>query len=296
MTIALELAGLTVRFKSFTLGPLDIALEPGRVIGIVGPNGAGKTTTLRCIAGNLQPDAGEIVVYGRKAKLDDGSWKEIIGYVPDSPVFFERMTAGSFLKFMSRFYSSWSPPFAEELTKKFRLDPDSRLKHLSAGNRTKVSLLAAMAHRPRLALFDEPTAGLDPIVRAEVFDILWTMMEKENMTILYSTHNMDDLHRFADELVFLHDGQVRLHSSKDELIDRWRRIRFENDGTPAAAEGVVQATRIGGEYEVLSCDGERTIKALSSTGARKVRGQALTLEEIAVSIMKGKGDVSNHHR
>jgi len=296
MDTALRLDGLTVRFKRFTLGPVDLTLQPGRVTGLVGPNGSGKTTTLRCVAGNLYPDGGAIDVFGRRASHEDGSWKELIGYVPDSPCFFERMTAGSFLRFMSGFYPDWSDAFADGLVERFRLDRDARVQHLSAGNRMKVSLVAALAHRPRLALFDEPTAGLDPLVRTEVFDVLWEMMENEQMTVLYSTHIMDDLHRLADDLVFLHDGRVVLHSAKDELIDRFRRIRFALDGELPALEGVVATLRDGAEHEVVSSNGERTLGALSVAGATRVRAQTLTLEEIAVSIMKGNGNVAHRHR
>jgi ABC-2 type transport system ATP-binding protein len=296
MNAALELHELTVRFKRFTLGPLRLELEPGRVTGLVGPNGSGKTTTLRCVAGNLYPDAGEITVCGRKATHHDGSWKEVIGYVPDSPCFFERMSAGNFLRFMSGFYPDWSHSFAGRLAERLRLDLGARVKHLSTGNRMKVSLVAALAHRPRLALFDEPTAGLDPIVRTEVFEVLWEMMGSEDMTVLYSTHILDDLHRLADDVVFLHDGRVRLSASKDDLIDRWRRIRFGLDKELSNLAGVVEATRVGPELEVISNDGRSTLAALSNLGATRVRAQSLTLEEIAVNIMKGNGDVTHRPR
>jgi ABC-2 type transport system ATP-binding protein len=209
-----------VHYKRFSLGPLDLDLEVGKVIGLVGPNGSGKTTTIRCVAGNLHRDAGTIDVCGRPAVPEDGAWKAAIGYVPDLPVFYEWMTAGRFLEFMSGFYATWSGPFAATLVGRFRLDLAEKVKRLSTGNRVKLSLVAALAHRPRLALFDEPTAGLDPVVRTEVFDVLCEMMEEGEMTILYSTHILDDLHRLADDLVFLSDGKIQLQSAKDDLIDR----------------------------------------------------------------------------
>jgi ABC-2 type transport system ATP-binding protein len=294
MSAALTLRGLTLRYNRFTLGPLDLELKPGRVVGLVGPNGSGKTTTLRCVAGNLYPDAGEITVHGRRAAPHDGSWKELIGYVPDKPVFFEWMTAGGFLEFMSGFYPDWSSRFAGELARRFRLDLGARVRQLSTGNRMKVFLVAALAHRPRLALFDEPTAGLDPVVRTEVFDTLWGMMEREEMTILYSTHILDDLHRLADDLVFLRDGGVNVHSSKDDLIDRWRRIRFRYDGESSRLEAVVKSTHLGQDHEILSSDGDRTLTALSAIGAHEIRACPLSLEEIAVNIMKGEHHVPHH--
>jgi ABC-2 type transport system ATP-binding protein len=296
MSVPLELEGLEVRFRRFILGPLDLALQPGRVVGLVGPNGSGKTTTLRCVAGNLHPDGGRITVDGHTAALNDGSWKSHIGYVPDRPVFYERMRVESFLSFMSGFYDDWSSALAHKLAGRFSLDLAARLRNLSAGNRMKVSLVAALAHRPKLALFDEPTAGLDPIVRAEVFEVLWEMMESEQMTIFYSTHILDDLHRLADDLVFLHGGRVVLQSSKDDLIDGWRRFRFELDSDLHGVEGIIESKRIGSRHELVTSDGEGTLAALDAAGARGVTVQGLTLEEIAVHIMKGNGNVSYHNR
>jgi ABC-2 type transport system ATP-binding protein len=122
------------------------------------------------------------------------------------------------------------------------------------------------------------------------------MMGREEMTVLYSTHILDDLHRLADDVVFLHDGRVRLSASKDELIDRWRRIRFGLDRELSDLAGVVEANRVGPEFEVISNDGQSTMDALSNVGATGVRAQSLTLEEIAVNIMKGNGDVSYRPR
>ena len=272
MTPALDLRGLALRYKRFTLGPIDLRLEPGRVVGLIGPNGSGKTTTLRCVAGNLYPDAGSIVVHGWTARTNDAGWKAMIGYVPDRPEFFEHQRAGAFLRLISHLYPDWSDTLARELIHRFRLDPQRKVKQLSAGDRMKVWLIAALAHRPKLALFDEPTAGLDPVVRSEVFDVMGTMMESEEMTILYSTHILDDLHRLADELVFLDRGQVRLHAAKDDLIDSWRRIRFRRNGE---------------SREVVSQDVPTTLTELSGSGAETVSVSPLTLEEIAVAIMKG---------
>jgi ABC-2 type transport system ATP-binding protein len=287
MDIALGLRGLEVHFDRFKLGPLDLDLEVGKVVGLVGPNGSGKTTTIRSVAGNLHRDAGAIEVCGKSAIREDGSWKANIGYVPDVPVFYEWMTAARFLEFISGFYPTWSGSFAAELSSRFRLDLQEKTKRLSTGNRVKLSLVAALAHKPRLALFDEPTAGLDPVVRTEVFDVLCEMMERDHMTILYSTHLIDDLHRLADELVFLISGEIRLHEPKDDLIDRWRRVRFHHAEALSDLEGVLQHERQDRLHELVTPDGEKTASDLAARGAEAIHAQPLTLEEIAVLIMKG---------
>jgi ABC-2 type transport system ATP-binding protein len=158
---------------------------------------------------------------------------------------------------------------------------------MSAGNRVKLSLVAALAHRPRLALFDEPTAGLDPVVRTEVFDVLCEMMERDDMTVLYSTHIVDDLHRLADELVFLIEGKVGLHEAKDDLVDRWRRIRFLHAEPLSDLDGVMHHERDGRLHELVAPDGDKTAAELATRGVESIALEPLTLEEIAVQIMKG---------
>jgi len=286
MSIALGIHGVRVQFERFELGPVELELETGRVVGLVGPNGSGKTTTMRCIAGNINRDSGTIEVCGRPCLAEDGTWKAAIGYVPDAPVFFEWMRAERFLEFMSGFYPTWSDSLALDLSRRFQLDLKAKTKHLSGGNRVKLSLVAALAHRPRLALFDEPTAGLDPVVRMEVFDVLCEMMESEDMTILYSTHIVDDLHRLADELVFLIGGKVRLHEAKDDLVDRWRRIRFQHTDSLDDLNGVFRHERNGRVHELLTPNGEDTLADLEARGAEAIAVLPLTLEEIAVQVMK----------
>lgn len=288
MTAILQARGLEVKRGSFTLGPLDITLEPGRVYGLVGPNGAGKTTLLRALAGTLRRQAGEVTVLGQPAREDSGDWKRPVGYVPDAPTFYESMTGREVLAFFSRYYDTWDESWARELAGRLELELSFRVKQLSRGNRMKLMLTAALAHRPRLALFDEPTAGLDPVVRAEVFDLLWEMMEGEEMTVLYSTHIVDDLHRLAEELIFLRAGRTILHEHKDDLVDRWRRIVVRHDGELPTLPGEVHRIGRGQETELVSATGEDTLDELRRRGLDGIQARAMSLEEIAVQVLKGR--------
>jgi ABC-type multidrug transport system ATPase subunit len=140
-----------------------------------------------------------------------------------------------------------------------------------------------------MALFDEPTAGLDPVVRSEVFHVLSGLMEDDGMSLVYSTHVLGDLQRLSDELVFLNDGAITLHASKDELLDSWRRLLFRHGGALVGLEGVVHETRQGETRELITRNGERTMEALRASGVENVHSGVLRLEEIVVHIMKGAG-------
>src|SRR5690606_27974435 len=206
MSSAVSLAGVRKQYPGFELGPIDLEVEQGTALALIGPNGAGKTTLMDLIGGALAPSAGRIEVLGRDATGTDPSWKASVGYAGEQP-FFERWTARANLRFLAGFYPAWSVAAEERLVEQFALPVEKRVKALSRGNRVKLQLVAALARQPRLLLLDEPTAGLDPLVRNEVLGTLWDLLEDEGITLVYSTHILSDVDRLADELAFIRDGR-----------------------------------------------------------------------------------------
>ena len=286
MEKAFNLTGVVKRYPEFTLGPLDLDLEPGTVLGYIGPNGSGKTTTLQCISGLLRADAGNIEVFGRPNDLRDPEWKTNIGYVGDVHAFYEDWSARRNLEFLAGFYPNWSPSRAATLATRFELPLDKKARALSTGNRVKLSLVAALAHSPRLLLFDEPTSGLDPVVRAEVLDVLFEAVETGERAIFYSTHILSDLSRLADELAFIHEGKILERTAKDDLSDRWRRISFRLSGDTVAIDGEVRHHREGDDHHVVSKHWERTIGMLRDLGAVNIQEMRMSIDEIAVEIIR----------
>ena len=195
-------------YRDFKLGPIDLELEPGTVLGLIGPNGAGKTTLIQCLVGLLRPDSGDMRVFGNPNDLNKPEWKLDIGYVGDAQVFWERWTAAGNLRFISQYYPDWSDQRASELAERFRLPLNKRAKDLSTGNRVKLSLIMALAHSPKLLLLDEPTSGMDPVVRAEVLDVLFEILETGDRAILYATHILSEISRLVDDLAFI-DGKIQ---------------------------------------------------------------------------------------
>ena len=287
---AARLVGLTKRFEGFQLGPLDMTLEPGTVLALVGPNGAGKTTTLNCMAGLLVPDEGGAEVFGAPVHPARPAYRRDLGYVGDESGFFQRWTTGRNLDYLARLLPGWSNDRARRLADRFGLPLGKAVNQLSRGNRTKLALVAALAHGPRLLLLDEPTAGLDPVVRSEVLDVLWEVTEDGEHAVLYSTHVLSDVSRLADELAFLRDGRIVLRAVRDELAERWRRISFRLPDLDVELDGAVEHRRVRSEHQVITRDADATLRQLAELGAEAVEVSRMSVDEIAVQILK-----EDHH-
>ena len=285
-TAAARLTGLTKRFPGFQLGPLDATLEPGTVLALVGPNGAGKTTTLNCIAGLLVPDDGAAEVFGQPVHPSRPAYRRDLGYVGEETGFYQRWTAERNLEVLARLMPGWSTERAHRLVERFGLPLGKPVKDLSRGNRTKLALVAALAPGPRLLLLDEPTAGLDPLVRSEVLDVLWETTEDGEHAVLYSTHILSDISRLADELAFLRDGRLLLRTGREELGDSWRRVSFRLQQEVVELAGVVEHRRVRAEHQVITRDAPATLEQLSGLGAEAVEVSRMSVDEIAVQILK----------
>jgi ABC-2 type transport system ATP-binding protein len=283
---AARLSGLVKRWPGFRLGPLDLDLEPGTVLALVGPNGAGKTTTLNCMAGLIVPEEGVAEVFGARAHPSRTDFRRDVGYVGEESGFFRRWTARRNLKYLSTLIPGWSKDRAQRLIDRLALPLDKSVSKLSRGNRTKLALVAALAHGPRLLLLDEPTAGLDPVVRAEVLDVLWETTEDGEHAVLYSTHVLSDINRLADELAFLRDGRFVLRTGRDALADSWRRVSFRLQAEQVDLPGVVEHRSVRSEHQVITRDADATLQRLNGLGAEAVEVARMTVDEIAVQILK----------
>jgi ABC-2 type transport system ATP-binding protein len=291
MEKAFQYRNVIKTFQDFQLGPIDLELEPGKVLGLVGPNGAGKTTFIQCLVGLLRADAGDMSVFGRPNDLNRPEWKLDIGYVGDIHVFWERWTAAKNLQVYSQFYPNWSHQKASALAKRFQLPLERKARDLSTGNRAKLSLIMALSHLPKLLLLDEPTSGLDPVVRAEVSDVLFEALEAEDQTILYATHILPEINRLVDDLAFIDNGQIHLRIPKEDLIDRWRKISFRYAAEDIPCKSVVRHCHEGNEHQIISSDFPVIVDQLKELGAENIQDLHMSIEEITVQILKGGKNV-----
>jgi len=294
MPQAFEFKNLIKTYPDFKLGPLALDLAPGMVLGFVGPNGSGKSTTMHCLAGLVRPDSGSMEIFGRENDLNDPAWKFDVGYVGDIHVFYEGWSGEKNLQFLAQFYPNWSHEFAAKLAQRFDLSLKKKAKELSTGNRAKLAIIAALAHAPKLLILDEPTAGLDPVARAELQDVLFELMADGERAIFYSTHILPEISRLADELAFLQNGRIVLRTAKDDLTEKWRKITFRLSRNNLKFESVVSHQREGNDYQVISSDFEATMRQLHELGVENVQHSRLSVDEIAVQILKGGKNVATH--
>ena len=226
----LDLRGVVKRYRAFQLGPVDLVVPPGSVTALVGPNGAGKTTLIRIVMGLAAPSAGSVRIFGRALDPDDVATKAAIGFVPEEPFLYPEMTAEWHGRYASVHFPTWDEALYRELLERFDVPPRRRVKELSRGTRVKAELALALAHRPRLLVLDEPTSGIDPLVRGEVLQELARTAADGEAGVLFSTHITEDVDRIADRVVFLVGGVVRLVEERERLRERWQELWLDVRG------------------------------------------------------------------
>lgn len=221
---AIEINGLKKSYKDFDL-ELSLALPKGCIMGLVGENGAGKSTTIKCILGMVEKDAGTIIVLGQDTGRGYTPLKEQIGVVMDEPPFPDGLTAKQIGRVMAGIYKSWDSTVYNAYLTRFSLPLDKCFKDFSRGMKMKLSIAAALSHHPALLILDEPSSGLDPLVRDEVMDIFSEFTRDENHSILISSHIVSDLEKICDYIAFIHKGQLMLCEEKDELLEKFCFVR-----------------------------------------------------------------------
>ncbi len=222
---ALSLRGLTKAFgDKRAVDALDLNVRAGELYALLGPNGAGKTTTLRMVAGLLQPDAGEISVFGVDARASPKDAKRITAWLPDEPMLYDKLTAWEHLEFVAGLWgvpSKIAKARAQELLELLGLwdHRDDRCEGFSRGMKQKAALAAALIHEPKLLMLDEPLTGLDAAIARQVKDLLQTRV-RAGATIILTTHILDVAERMAHRIGIIRDGKLVAEGTLAELQAR----------------------------------------------------------------------------
>jgi ABC-type multidrug transport system ATPase subunit len=227
--LAVETHGLTKRFgDQVALSDLSLQVPTGAVYLLVGPNGAGKSTTLKVLLDLMRASAGTAEVFGLDSVERAPEVRANIGYVPERPDWgYGWMRVGRLLEHHALYYPTWDQSYAEKLVQKFELRMDRKVGVLSKGQARRVHLTMALAHRPPLLLLDEPTDGLDPLMRDETLGVIADHLAETETTVVLSTHHVEEVERLADHIGVLRGGQLRAQMSRADLDAGLRRYRVE---------------------------------------------------------------------
>ncbi|MGZ4135587.1 MAG: ABC transporter ATP-binding protein, partial [Tumebacillaceae bacterium] len=214
---AIETRGLTKLFDGdVVVNDLDLVVPQGSIFGLMGPNGAGKSTLIRMLMGILKPTAGSGTILGRPLDDPTGLVRAQVGYVADFQQMYPMMKVRDVIELCARVYPQWDKKRTELLMKTFNVAPNKWVRALSKGMKTQLALLIALSMRPRLLILDEPTSGLDAVMKQNFMQLIMEVAASGDTTIFFSTHNLHDLERMADQVAVMMQGKLLLNSSLDD--------------------------------------------------------------------------------
>jgi ABC-2 type transport system ATP-binding protein len=266
------------------LQDVSLAVSRGCVFGLVGENGAGKSTLLKHLLGLWRAETGDVRVFGKDPVSDPVSVLGRIGYLSEQPDLPGWMRVVELLRYTQAFYPRWDARYADQLRERFGLDPDARIRTLSKGQHARLGLIAAEAHRPDLLILDEPSSGLDPLVRRDILEAIIRTVTDEGRTVIFSSHLLDEVERVSDHLAMLHQGALRFCAPLDEIKARHRRISLHFDrpqAGPPHLPGAIRVDGAGREWTVI-CDAARIHAGAMAqhAGATLVEDGTASLDEI----------------
>ena len=284
----IEIKNVSRRFSfKVALDNVSLNVPRGVVFGLVGENGAGKTTLIKHVLGLLKAQSGTVRVFGLDPVADPVGVLGRLGYLSEQRDLPLWMRVDELLRYTRAFYPKWDTAYAEDLRKQFGLNPAARIKNLSRGECAKAGLLLALAHRPELLLLDEPSSGLDPVVRRDILEAIIRTVVDEGRTVFFSSHLLDEIERVSDHLAMMVDGRFVLSGPLDAIKESHHRLtlRFETaQARPPALAGALSMNGGGQEWTVICNGALGALKAAAAKlGASIVDEGVPSLDEIFVA-------------
>ena len=280
----IEVRDLTRRFGArAALDRVSLSVARGAVHGLVGANGAGKTTLIRHILGQLRAESGSVRVFDLDPTADPVRVLSRIGSLSEENDLPGWMRVDELIRYTRAFFKGWDNAYAEELRRTFELDPAARIKTLSKGQKARAGLLIALAHRPDLLVLDEPSSGLDPIVRRDILAAVIRTIAEDGRTVLFSSHLLDEVEAVADHVTMISHGKVVQSAPLQALKQSHRAVsvRFsEVRQRPPDVTGVLRWDGAGRDWTAVCRDGAELHTAAAGWNALIVTERAPTLDEL----------------
>lgn len=284
----IDIKGLTRKFgPKIALDNVSLTVPRGIVFGLVGANGAGKTTLIKHVMGLLKAMTGSVRVFGLDPVADPKGVLSNVGYLSEENDLPGWMRIDELMRYTQAFYSSWDESYAEQLRQSFALEPSAKVKHLSKGQKARAGLLVALAYRPKLLVLDEPSSGLDPIVRRDILGAVIRTIADEGRTVVFSSHLLDEVERVSDMVAMINQGTIVFCGALDHIKATHHRLtlRFASAQTrPPALAGALSWEGAGVEWSAI-CNGQlaELQTAAAAQGARIVDQHVPSLDEIFVA-------------
>ena len=284
-TTVVDVTGLSRTYGDRkALDGVSFRANPGQVYGLVGSNGAGKTTLLKHLLGLLRATAGTVRVFGLDPVRDPVGVLGRIGYLSEERDLPEWMSIEELMRYTQAYHPTWDAGYARELLETFALDPRKKIKDLSKGMRAQAGLIAAVAHRPQLLILDEPSSGLDVVVRRDILDAVVRAVADDGRTVIFSSHLLDEVERMSDHVTLMHQGRVTLSGVLDQVRRTYQRsrVRFtEHFDEPPVLDTALMMEGGGRTWSVVHSGSlEQFHRAVRARGGDIVESRDATLEEI----------------
>jgi ABC-2 type transport system ATP-binding protein len=270
---------------------LDLRVAQGTVYGLLGRNGAGKTTAIKMLLGMAHPSYGQAEILGEDSAHLRPETRARVAYLAEGHPLYRWMTIGQAVSFTRAFYARWNQHLLEQILDHFELSSGRRIRRLSRGQQAQVALALAVATDPEVLILDDPTLGLDTVVRRDFLESLIQIIQRRGRTILFSSHILGDVERVADRIGIIVDGVLRADCPTDHFKDSVRKVTLDFEGQPPevpGCAGLVNGRQVGRKLElVLVGYGEEHRQLFDSLRPRDVEVLDFNLEDAFIEYTRG---------
>ncbi len=274
-----------------------LTVSRGEIRGLIGNNGAGKTTLIKCITGIYKPDDGS-VLYDDEKIYDNPDVKHKVGYISDNCGYLGRYSVAGMIRLYENYYPNFNKEKFNTLNEEFGLELKSKVRNLSKGQKMRLGFMLELSKQPEYLILDEPTSGLDPVAKSKFMEILVQEVERGNIGVLISSHNLGDLEKLCDTITLIEDGKVTNNTNVDDLKEQFVKLQVVIPGGIDSSKlnlpNIVNVSNVGSVYTIIIDNYDKmTEEWLKSKGAELIEVIDMGLEELYVSSQSRKGAEQN---